>query len=108
MPWWRIWRKVYDAIRVSTRTNVDKTTHCESGEALTKTCSAGGGGSGDGLKKSGCMGKTAWSFALEFPAAWTAEGARVRNDRRSWAVTLPAEVHVLSPALVLRLRIIVE
>lgn len=34
------------------------------GKALTKTCSAGAGGSGVGLKKSGSKGKIACSFDL--------------------------------------------
>lgn len=80
-----------------------------SGEELTKRCSAGGGGSGEGLKKWDCTGKTAcWSGLEASAAAWTwpEEGARVRKERRMLAVTLPAEVHVL-PGPDVRLRIIV-
>lgn len=74
--------------------------------ALTKTCSAGGGGSGVGLKKSGWKGKIACSFDLVSLAAYTDVGERVRKERRRLAVTLPADVQV-SSVLVLRRRIMV-
>lgn len=76
------------------------------GKALTKTCSAGAGGSGVGLKKSGWKGRMACSFDLESLVAQTEVGESVRKESKRWAVTLPADVQV-SPALVLRRRIIV-
>lgn len=44
--------------------NSDTVDKGPGGNALTKTCSAGAGGSGVGLKNSGCKGRTACSFDL--------------------------------------------
>lgn len=74
---------------------------------LTKTCSAGLGGSGDGIKSSGSSCSTACSFDLGFLAVSAEAGEKARNDKRSRAVTLPAEVHV-SPPPVFRRRIMLS
>jgi len=61
-------------------------------------CSAAGGGSGvkgDNIGVAGSGGSTASSPAPSSLAARAPVAEKARNERRSWAVTRPAELHLV-------------
>jgi len=81
---------VSNVVRVRTDIGAEATGQ----QKLTKLCSAGGGGSSfkGGIMGLEGSGSTACPSPLSLTAPRTGVAAVARNDRSTWAVTLPAEV----------------